>query len=178
MRFVTNAHQTSLPIKNLIKVTLEKDAESEYPFLPVDVAVVVRVEAFEDPVQQNVVRHIESVVQELSESGPVQPVDLYALGQLPVERQQSLHFRLGEVRFSRQGVHQLALLLPQDGPKLCHVWRRVKWYLQIFDRLLTRGKGQKIIVKKIVLSRSFLLLEMTCPDFFQGIFTHEDDIWI
>ena len=45
---------------------LEEDAQSQDPLLAVDVAVVVGVEALEHAVQQDVVRHVEGVVQELS----------------------------------------------------------------------------------------------------------------
>ena len=44
---------------------LEEDAQSQDPLLAVDVAVVVGVEALEHAVQQDVVRHVEGVVQEL-----------------------------------------------------------------------------------------------------------------
>ena len=58
-----------------INVTFEEDAEAEDPLLPVDVAVVVGVEALEDPVEEDVVRHVERVVEELAEPRPVQTVD-------------------------------------------------------------------------------------------------------
>ena len=58
-----------------INSTFEEDAEAEDPLLPVDVAVVVGVEALEDPVEEDVVRHVERVVEELAEPRPVQTVD-------------------------------------------------------------------------------------------------------
>ena len=45
---------------------LEEDAQAQDPLLAVDVAVVVGVEALEHAVQQDVVRHVKGVVQELS----------------------------------------------------------------------------------------------------------------
>ena len=58
-----------------INSTFEEDAEAEDPLLPVDVAVVVGVEALEDPVEEDVVRHVERVVEELAEPRPVQAID-------------------------------------------------------------------------------------------------------
>ena len=61
--------------KTYLSCTFEEDAEAEDPLLPVDVAVVVGVEALEDPVEEDVVRHVERVVEELAEPRPVQTVD-------------------------------------------------------------------------------------------------------
>ena len=52
---------------------LEEDAQSQDPLLAVHVAVVVGVESLEHAVQQDVVRHVEGVVQKF-------PVDEMTLG--------------------------------------------------------------------------------------------------
>ena len=56
--------------------TFEENIESNDPFISGDVPVVSRVEIFEDPVQQNVVGHVEAPVEELPEDLPVHPFHL------------------------------------------------------------------------------------------------------
>ena len=57
-------------------ISNEENIESNDPFISGDVPVVSRVEIFEDPVQENVVGHVEAPVEELPEDLPVHPVYL------------------------------------------------------------------------------------------------------
>ena len=56
--------------------TFEENIESHHPFIPGDIPVVIGVEILEDPVHQNVVRHVETPVEELPEDLPVHLVHL------------------------------------------------------------------------------------------------------
>ena len=83
-----------VPTIATLVATFEEDAESHDPLLPADEAVVVRVEPLEHPVQQDVVRHLKRVVQELTEAGAVQAVGVVdALSQFPKFKNEMLKIR-------------------------------------------------------------------------------------
>ena len=46
----------------LIVITFQKDIVPHDPLLPGNIAVIDSVEEFEDPVHQNVIRHVEDIV--------------------------------------------------------------------------------------------------------------------
>ena len=71
--------------------TSEKDVQPKDPFLPGDQPVVEAVKVLEDPVHQDVVRHLEHVVEELPESVSVHPVDLLRV--LSIQLKQDLNHR-------------------------------------------------------------------------------------
>ena len=71
--------------------TSEEDVQPKDPLLSGDQPVVQGVEVLEDPVHQDVVRHLEDVVEELPEGVPVHPVDLLRV--LPVQLKQHLNRR-------------------------------------------------------------------------------------
>ena len=51
----------------LLRCSLQENVQPEDPFLPSDRPVALRVKELEDPVHEDVVRHVERIVEELSE---------------------------------------------------------------------------------------------------------------
>ena len=116
--------------------TFEENIKSHHPFIPGDVAVVIGVEILEDPVHQNVVRHVEAAVEELPEDLPVHLVHLGPLRRVlemsvfssqseetrpdsdhcqPVQSEEPLDLLAGEVGPPAQTLHDLLLLLLDRG---------------------------------------------------------------
>ena len=62
-----------------LEITSEKDVQPKDPLLPGDQPVVQRVKVLEDPVHQDVVRHLEDVVEELPEGVSVHSIQLYRI---------------------------------------------------------------------------------------------------
>ena len=60
----------------LVSGSLQQDVQAHDPLLPGDRAVALRVEELEDPVHQDVVGHVEGVVEELAECVSVHCVQL------------------------------------------------------------------------------------------------------
>ena len=69
-----------------LEITSEKDVQPKDPLLPGDQPVVQRVKVLEDPVHQDVVRHLEDVVEELPEGVPVHPVNLLSVMAVQLEQ--------------------------------------------------------------------------------------------
>ena len=69
-----------------LEITSEKDIQPEDPLLPRDQPVVQGVKVLEDPVHQDVVRHLEDVVEELPEGVPVHPVNLLSVMAVQLEQ--------------------------------------------------------------------------------------------
>ena len=72
-------------------LTSEENVQAKNPFLPGNQPIVECVKVLEDPVHQDVVCHLEDVVEELPEGVPVHSVNL--LGVLPVQLKQHLNRR-------------------------------------------------------------------------------------
>ena len=64
----------------LLEAALEEHVEAHHPLLPADQAAPPQVEELEHPVHQDVVRHVEGLVQEVLEGHPVHGVRLLRLG--------------------------------------------------------------------------------------------------
>ena len=60
----------------LLSGSLQQDVQAHDPLLPGDRAIALRVEELEDPVHQDVVGHVEGVVEELAERVSVHCVQL------------------------------------------------------------------------------------------------------
>ena len=90
-----------------LEITSEKDIQPEDPLLPRDQPVVQGVKVLEDPVHQDVVRHLEDVVEELPEGVPVHPVNL--LGVLSVQLKQHLNHRQIQIQSKRNLQQKLKL---------------------------------------------------------------------
>ena len=50
-----------------MRTNLQENIQPENPFLPSDRSVALRVKELEDPVHEDVLRHVERIVEELSE---------------------------------------------------------------------------------------------------------------
>ena len=68
----------------LLEAALQQHVEAHHPLLPADQAAPPAVEELEHPVHEDVVRHVEGLVEEVLEGHPVHGVRL--LGLLPIVR--------------------------------------------------------------------------------------------
>ena len=60
----------------LLRCSLQENVQPEDPFFPSDRPIALRVKELEDPVHQDVVRHVERIVEELSEGVSVHSIQL------------------------------------------------------------------------------------------------------
>ena len=51
----------------ILRTNLQENVQPQDPFLPSDRSVALRVKELEDPVHEDVLRHVERIVEELSE---------------------------------------------------------------------------------------------------------------
>ena len=79
-----------------VQVAAQKDGKAFDPLVHVDVRVVVAVEGAEDAVHENVVGHVERVVQYVAELEPIPAV--YVLGNRLEYVDQSLDFGLADLK--------------------------------------------------------------------------------
>ena len=121
---------------------------SQDPLFLVDIAIFVGVKALEYTIEQDVIHHVESIIQKLPQKLPVEnyvsiskllfmyyfcyevlqmpemcaveTVHLSTLAQLSVEREEPLHLVLIEVRLPCEGFNQLGLLLRDNLAVLGH----------------------------------------------------------
>ena len=63
----------------LLRCSLQQDVQPQDPLLPRDRPVALRVKELEDPVHQDVVRHVERIVEELSEGVSVHSIQLNSI---------------------------------------------------------------------------------------------------
>ena len=69
----------------LLVITFQKDIVPHDPLLPGNVTVIDSVEEFEDPVHQNVIRHVENVVEELSKRVSVHTIEMFGVISVQLE---------------------------------------------------------------------------------------------
>ena len=98
--------------------TFKKNIVSHNPFFSCDVAIVESVEKFEYPVHQNIIRHVEDVVEELSEGVPVHGVQILRV--LAVQLEQFLNLQTCEVCPLDQALCHLLLLFSDHQTNFTH----------------------------------------------------------
>ena len=69
----------------VIVITFQKDIVPHDPLLPGNIAVIDSVEEFKDPVHQNVIRHVEDIVQEFSEGVSVHAIKMFRVFSVQLE---------------------------------------------------------------------------------------------
>ena len=69
----------------VITITFQKDIVPHDPLLPGNVTVIDSVEEFEDPVHQNVIRHVENVVEEFSKRVSVHTIEMFRVISVQLE---------------------------------------------------------------------------------------------
>ena len=68
----------------LLRRSLQQNIQAQDPLLPRDRAVALCVKELEDPVHQDVIRHVERIVEELSKSVSVHRIQFYGI--VPAEK--------------------------------------------------------------------------------------------
>ena len=63
----------------LLRGSLQENIQSQDPLLSSDRPVALRVKELEDPVHEDVVRHVERIVEELSEGVSIHSIQLYRI---------------------------------------------------------------------------------------------------
>ena len=85
-------------------LTSEEDVQAKNPFLPGNQPIVECVKVLEDPVHQDVVCHLEDVVEELPEGVPVHPVNLFSV--MAVQLEQDLDKNKMQIQKSKTSISE------------------------------------------------------------------------